>query len=87
MTETFSTARCHKCGTTVGFEDGVRQDACSCDPECDVCGRQFVPAFSRYVCDDCIEKDIVKAFSREFLNTLTRKQSHLLTRDFAKRYE
>lgn len=87
MTEHFSTARCRKCGASVGFENGVRQDACSCDPKCEMCGRPFVRAVSTHVCDDCLETEIAKAFSREFLDTLSGKQSHLLMRDFAKQYK
>jgi ribosomal protein L34E len=87
MTERFSAGSCRKCGATVGFENGVRQDTCRCDPQCEACGRQFLRGVSGYVCDDCLEEEIAKEFSQEFLSTLSGKQFGLLMRDFTKRYE
>jgi hypothetical protein len=94
VTEKFSAGRCDRCGCRVGFEDGIRQDFCLCDPRCACCGRQFIPACGRGggafpereaagVCGQCVEEEVVKRFSEEFLNSLNRNQMSLLIRDVA----
>ncbi len=86
MTEVFSSGRCAKCGCSVGFEDGRRQDFCRCDPACESCGRQFFPGVSDLLCDGCVEEEIEKEFSKEFLDRVSGKQMCLLMRDFARRF-
>lgn len=86
MTEEFSSGRCRTCGTAVGIEDGMRQDFCECDPWCESCGRQFRSECSKRICDDCLEEEIAKEFSEEFLKTLSGKQFSLLLKDVARRF-
>jgi len=87
MTEKFSVSRCYKCGARVGLEDGIRQDPCECGPLCESCGRRFVRGFSKLVCDDCIEEEVMKEFSEAFLKSLSAKQMSLLFKEFARRFE
>ncbi|NQT83847.1 hypothetical protein HQ563_12530 [bacterium] len=90
MTEVFSTGRCDKCGGRVGFEDGIRQDLCPCDPRCDRCGRQFIPSprtCGGRICDECIEKEIFETFSEEFLRSLSADQMAALIRDVSRTLE
>jgi hypothetical protein len=86
MTEKFSAGGCRKCGTPVGFEDGAKQNACDCDARCESCGRPFAGGHSRLICDECLEEEIEREFSEEFLNTLSGRQFSLLLRDFARRF-
>jgi hypothetical protein len=85
MTENFSVSRCRACGSRVGFEDGMRQDLCECDPWCESCGRQFMG--SGRLCQRCIEEMVEREFSEEFLKTLSHKQMTLLLRDISRRFE
>jgi len=100
MTEKFSAARCERCGSQVGFEDGIRQDFCLCDPWCECCGRQFIPGGGTpraratspatpgsRICERCVEEEIGKDFSGEFLKSLSAAQMALLIRDISRRLE
>jgi hypothetical protein len=87
MTEKFSVGRCRRCGAPLCFEDGIRQDFCECDPRCESCGRQFVPGFSPLACDECVEEEVAREFSEEFLRALGREQWRLLCKEIARRFE
>ncbi len=90
VTQEFSDARCEKCGGCVGFEDGMRQDFCLCDPWCACCGRQFIASPGtpgERICDRCNEEEVVRTFSDEFLKSLNRKQMSLLARDISRKLE
>lgn len=98
VTEKFTVARCGNCGGRVGFEDGVKQDFCLCDPWCECCGRQFVAARAgaratspgrsgARICDECIEEEIIEMFSEEFLKALSAAQMAALIRDISRRLE
>ena len=100
MTEKFSVGRCERCSSRVGFEDGIRQDFCLCDPWCERCGRQFIPRGASLaaratspatggsrICERCVEEEMGRAFSEEFLKSLSAAQMALLIRDISRRLE
>jgi hypothetical protein len=89
VTEKFSAGRCEECGSSVGFEDGQRQNLCLCDPWCECCGRQFIAPSGEsgdLICGKCIEEEIARMLSEEFLNSLSRRQLQLLVRDISKKW-
>ena len=62
MSELIAAARCPTCGQEVGLEDGMRTDACECDPVCAVCEKRFQVKSARWafftitnVCPDCVD--------------------------------
>ncbi len=84
MTEQFSAGRCDRCGSRLGYEDGIRQDLCLCDPWCERCGRQFIRSphtRGARICDECVDKEITEMFSEEFLTSLSADQMAGLMRE------